>query len=96
MVSVTVELGLTVAWLLIAGFVVVQHWRGALPRQRVLLLAGTSATWLSYGLFQLTDDGPLVTGPRVNVALEALAVVLLFAGLFGLYRWWSVRRSRSV
>lgn len=95
MVFAALELGLTVAWLLIAGLVAVQYRRGALPRRRVLLLAGTSATWLSYGLLQLTDDGPLATGTPWNDALDGLAAVLLLAGLASLYRWWTTRDGRS-
>ncbi|WP_053947525.1 hypothetical protein [Halolamina sediminis] len=81
------DYAIVVAYLLILVGIAVQYRRGALPRDRLLVLVGASLTWLSYGVLQLTQDGPISTGTGLNYVVDGAAVLLLIAGLYALYRW---------
>lgn len=61
--------------------------RGTVPRDRLLLFAGVCLTWLANGLVQVSQDGPVRAGTPSDSALDALAVVVLTAGVVLLYRW---------
>lgn len=89
----SIDVALGGAWLLVTGLVAVQHYRGNVPPRRLPLLLGMCAIWLSYGLLQLTQGGPLRTGTPLNYALDGLAVVLLTAGLYGFFGWWRRREA---
>ena len=85
------DYALVAAYLLVLGGVAVQYRRGAIPRDRLLVLVGACITWLAYGLLRLTRAGPFPAGSAANTALNALAVVILVAGLYALSRWWRGR-----
>ena len=95
MVSNVVDIGLVVAYLFIIGLAAVRYRHGNLSPQRALLFVGASFLWLSYGLLQLTQDGPIPTGTRLNYALDGISVILLLGGLYTMYRWWRSRGNES-
>jgi hypothetical protein len=95
MVSDIIDISLVVGYLLILGLAAARYRYGKLSFQRVLLFIGISLTWLSYGVGQLTQAGPISTGTPLNYALDGLSVLLLLSGLYVMYRWWRVRDNET-
>jgi hypothetical protein len=95
MVPDIIDISLVAGYLLILGLAVIRYRYGELSSQRVLLFIGMSLTWLSYGLGQLTQAGPISTGTPLNYALDGLSVLLLLSGLYAMYRWWRVRDNET-
>ncbi|WP_436927450.1 hypothetical protein [Halosimplex amylolyticum] len=91
MVPAVVNLALVVAYALLLGLLAVRYRRGTVGREKFAFLVGVCLTWLSYGLLQITQEGPVPTGTTLNYALDGLAVVCLLAGLSLMYRWWRKR-----
>ncbi|ELZ22692.1 hypothetical protein C475_16361 [Halosimplex carlsbadense 2-9-1] len=88
MVPEIVDYGLVAAYLLLMGLLAVRYRRGEIADRKLTLYVGMCLTWLAYGLLQVTQDGPIPTGTTLNDGLDALAVVLLVAGIYLLYRGW--------
>ncbi|ELZ91117.1 hypothetical protein [Haloferax sulfurifontis] len=84
-------LPLLVAYLLLLAGTAVQYRREKLSGTRAVLLVGMCLTWLSYALLQVTQGGVVPTGTPLNYALDALAVVVLVAGVAAMAWWWRTR-----
>ncbi|WP_415380980.1 hypothetical protein [Halosimplex sp. TS25] len=91
MVPPVVNLAFVVAYALLLALLAVRYRRGANDRKRLTLLTGVCLTWLSYGLLQISQEGPIPTSTTLNYAFDGIAIVCLFAGLFLMYRWWRDR-----
>ncbi|QLH82694.1 hypothetical protein [Halosimplex pelagicum] len=88
MVPEIVDYALVVAYLLLVGVLAVRYRRGEIAGRKLPIYLGMCLTWLAYGLLQVAGDGPVPTGTTLNDGLDALAVVLLVAGIYLLYRGW--------
>jgi len=88
MVPEIVDDALVVAYLLLIGVLAVRYRRGEITRRKLPIYLGMCLTWLAYGLLQVTQAGAIPTGTALNDVLDALAVVLLLAGIYLLYRGW--------
>ena len=95
MVANIVDIGVVAAYLFILGVAAVQYRRGKLSSQRILLFIGASFMWLSYGILQLTQSGPIPTGTPLNYILDGFSIVLLLSGLYAMYRWWRSRENET-
>lgn len=88
MVPEIVDSALVVAYLLLIGALAVRYRRGEVSDRKLPIYLGMCLTWLAYGLLQVTQDGPIPTGTTLNDGLGAVAIVLLVAGIYLLYRGW--------
>ena len=80
-------MALVPAYLLLLGLVALRYRRGTLQPPRLFMYLGMCLTWLSYGLLQVTQEGPVPTGTPLNYVLDGLSVVVLLGGLSLFYRW---------